>query len=151
MPPFDAGITSLVEALEAKQLLDRVLVVATGEFGRTPSINKNAGRDHWPRTMWTLVAGGGAKRNYFLGGTDAKGMPFGLQVVGPFRGDLQVLSAAVSMEQAFATDPSLRRPRPDLAALRMPQPALDSIVTAPPPTNWREANDARANTSSSVV
>jgi uncharacterized protein (DUF1501 family) len=73
LPPFDAGITSLVQALEAKQLLGRVLVVATGEFGRTPTINKNAGRDHWPRTMWTLVAGGGVKRNYFLGGTDKKG------------------------------------------------------------------------------
>jgi uncharacterized protein (DUF1501 family) len=71
--PFDAGITSLVEMLEQKGLLGRVLVVATGEFGRTPTINKLAGRDHWPRTMWTLVAGGGAKRNFFLGGTDKKG------------------------------------------------------------------------------
>ena len=71
-------------------------------------------------------------------GTDARGMPFGLQIVGPFRGDLQVLSAALALEQAFAADPVLRRPRPDLAALRMPQPALDSIVTAPPPANWRE-------------
>lgn len=73
LPPFDAGITALAQALEAKGLLDRVLVVATGEFGRTPTINKNAGRDHWPRTMWTLVAGGGVKRNHFLGGTDDKG------------------------------------------------------------------------------
>jgi uncharacterized protein (DUF1501 family) len=73
LPPFDAGITSLVQALELKGLLDRVLVVATGEFGRTPAINKNAGRDHWPRTMWTLVAGGGTKRNFFLGGTDKQG------------------------------------------------------------------------------
>ncbi len=73
LPPFDSGITALVQALEAKGLLDRVLVVATGEFGRTPTINKNAGRDHWPRTMWTLVAGGGAKRNHFLGGTDSQG------------------------------------------------------------------------------
>jgi uncharacterized protein (DUF1501 family) len=73
LPPFDAGLSALVQALEAKGLFDRVLVVATGEFGRTPAINKNAGRDHWPRTMWTLVAGGGARRNHFLGGTDAKG------------------------------------------------------------------------------
>lgn len=73
LPPFDAGLAALVQSLEAKGLADRVLVVATGEFGRTPAINKNAGRDHWPRTMWTLVFGGGAKRNHFLGGTDAKG------------------------------------------------------------------------------
>jgi Asp-tRNA(Asn)/Glu-tRNA(Gln) amidotransferase A subunit family amidase len=83
-------------------------------------------------------------------GTDAKGMPFGLQIVGPFRGDLQVLSASLAMEQAFATDPVLRRPRPDLSALRMPQPALDSIVTAPPPADWHEARD-RTGTSTSVV
>jgi hypothetical protein len=73
LPTFDASITALVQVLEEKSLLDRVLVVATGEFGRTPKINKQAGRDHWPRTMWTLVAGGGAKQNYFLGGTDKKG------------------------------------------------------------------------------
>ena len=71
--PFDAGMTALIEMLELKGLLDKVLVVATGEFGRTPTINKLAGRDHWPQTMWTLVAGGGAKRNYFLGATDPKG------------------------------------------------------------------------------
>lgn len=73
LPPFDAGITSLVRALEQKGLLDRVLAVATGEFDQTPAINKNSGRDHWPQTMWTLVAGGGAKRGHFVGGTDAKG------------------------------------------------------------------------------
>jgi Asp-tRNA(Asn)/Glu-tRNA(Gln) amidotransferase A subunit family amidase len=83
-------------------------------------------------------------------GTDAQGMPFGLQVVGPFRGDLQVLSAALAMEQAFAADPALRRPRPELAALRMPQPALDSIVTAPPPANWRERGSARLDAGSVV-
>lgn len=71
--PFDAGLTALVTMLEQKGLLERVLVVATGEFGRTPTINKLAGRDHWPQTMWTLVAGGGAKRNFFLGATDSKG------------------------------------------------------------------------------
>ncbi len=65
-------------------------------------------------------------------GTDARGMPFGLQVVGPFRGDLRLLAAARAMEQAFAGHAGLRRPRPDIARLRMAEPALDSIVTAPP-------------------
>ena len=73
LPPFDASLSALLLALEQKGLLDRVLVVATGEFGRTPAINKNAGRDHWPRAMWTLMAGGGTKRGYFLGGTDKHG------------------------------------------------------------------------------
>lgn len=73
LPPFDSGITALVQALEDKGLLERTLVIATGEFGRTPKINSNAGRDHWPRTMWTLAAGGGVGRGNLVGGTDAKG------------------------------------------------------------------------------
>lgn len=65
-------------------------------------------------------------------GSDDNGMPFGLQVVGRFRGDLALLGAAAAMERAFASDPRLRRPRPDVARLRAPDPQLDSIVTAPP-------------------
>ena len=65
-------------------------------------------------------------------GTDPLGMPFGLQVVGRFRGDLELLSASRALEQAFAGSPVLRRPLPDLAALKPPVPALDSIVTHPP-------------------
>ena len=67
-------------------------------------------------------------------GVDHRGMPFGLQVVGGFRADAQVLGASHAMEQAFAAIPELRRPRPDLAKLRtlVVEPALRSIVTAPP-------------------
>ncbi len=72
-PPLDNGLSGLILALEAKGLLDRTLVVATGEFGRTPTINKNAGRDHWPRAMWTLLSGAGVKRANLIGATDPKG------------------------------------------------------------------------------
>ncbi|OAK66145.1 amidase [Variovorax paradoxus] len=65
-------------------------------------------------------------------GVDHAGMPFGLQVVGGFRMDHQVLGAAHAMEAAFSRDAQLRRPRPDLAALRAAEPALTSIVTTPP-------------------
>lgn len=65
-------------------------------------------------------------------GVDEKGMPFGLQVTGRFRGDLALLAASKAMEQAFARDPALRRPRPDIARLHKAEPALDSIVTAAP-------------------
>ncbi|MDH6592631.1 amidase [Variovorax sp. TBS-050B] len=65
-------------------------------------------------------------------GLDHAGMPFGLQVVGGFRADRELLGAAQAMESAFAADAQLRRPRPDLAALRAAEPALTSIVTAPP-------------------
>ena len=73
LPQLDAALPALVEMLEQKGLLDRELIVATGEFGRTPTINKNGGRDHWPQAMWTLLAGGGTKRSFFLGGTDKTG------------------------------------------------------------------------------
>lgn len=65
-------------------------------------------------------------------GVDHAGMPFGLQVVGRFRGDRAVLGAAHAMERAFAAIPGLRRPIPDLRTLSTPAPALKSIVTHPP-------------------
>lgn len=65
-------------------------------------------------------------------GLDGAGMPFGLQVVGRFRGDLALLAAAAAMEQAFGHHDELRRPRPALDKLGPVEPALRSIVTAPP-------------------
>jgi hypothetical protein len=65
-------------------------------------------------------------------GLDHKGMPFGLQVVGPFRADRALLSAAHALELAFAAIPALARPRPDLKKLERPTPDLKSIVTHPP-------------------
>ena len=65
-------------------------------------------------------------------GSDHAGMPFGLQIVGRFRADRHTLGVAHALESAFAGDLALRRPRPDASRLRHAQPALDSIVTAPP-------------------
>lgn len=77
-------------------------------------------------------------------GVDHKNMPFGLQVVGPFRGDRALLGAAHAMEQAFAAIPALRRPIPDLAKLAEPTPALQSIVTHPPKAGTRSAARPRS-------
>jgi hypothetical protein len=63
---------------------------------------------------------------------DHKGMPFGLQIVGPFRADRALLGAAHALEQAFAAIPALKRPVPDIGKLTKPTPALKSIVTHPP-------------------
>ncbi|MDX6751724.1 amidase family protein [Geminicoccaceae bacterium 1502E] len=65
-------------------------------------------------------------------GTDQHGMPFGLQVVGRYRGDTALLGAARAMEQAFAASEALRRPLPDMTRLATPTPSLKSIVTAAP-------------------
>jgi uncharacterized protein (DUF1501 family) len=54
--------------------LETTLVYCAGEFGRTPKINNNAGRDHWARSMAVLLAGGGIKRGYVHGATDSQGM-----------------------------------------------------------------------------
>src|SRR5439155_17904537 len=55
---LDQGFTALIEDLEARGMLDDVSVVVWGEFGRTPRINKDAGRDHWPQVSCALLAGG---------------------------------------------------------------------------------------------
>lgn len=65
-------------------------------------------------------------------GTDGLGLPFGLQVVGRFRGDFELLDIADAMERAFAEDPQLARPFPNIERLQAPVPALTSIVTAAP-------------------
>jgi len=59
LPPFDRGLSAFLSDLDSRGLLESTLVVCLGEFGRTPKINKNAGRDHWPDCYSTLVTGGG--------------------------------------------------------------------------------------------
>ena len=59
LPLADQSLSALMEDLDARGLLDTTLVVAMGEFGRTPKINKNGGRDHWPDCYTVLMAGGG--------------------------------------------------------------------------------------------
>jgi hypothetical protein len=72
LPNFDAGLAGLFRSLESKGLLASTAVFVTGEFGRTPKINKNAGRDHYPRSMFCLLGGGGIKGGQVVGESDAK-------------------------------------------------------------------------------
>jgi hypothetical protein len=74
LPPLDQTLSALVEDLDGRGLLDSTVVYCAGEFGRTPKVNKNAGRDHWARSMSVVLAGGGFKRGYGHGSTDAQGM-----------------------------------------------------------------------------
>ncbi len=71
LPQYDAGVAALVEDLADRGLSDDVLVLSMGEFGRTPKINKDAGRDHWPGAMSVLYAGGGLKMGQMVGTTDS--------------------------------------------------------------------------------
>jgi hypothetical protein len=70
LPTFDQGISALVEDLTIRGLDRDVTLVVWGEFGRTPKINKDAGRDHWSRVNGALLAGGGLKVGQVIGGTD---------------------------------------------------------------------------------
>jgi hypothetical protein len=69
-PTFDRAFAALVTDLDERGLLDRTLVVANAEFGRTPRINSNAGRDHWPFVYSIALAGGGVGRGVVYGSSD---------------------------------------------------------------------------------
>ena len=80
LPLFDLGLSAMIQDLDERGLLDDVAVVAWGEFGRTPKINKDAGRDHWPNVAGALLAGGGMRCGQVIGSTtrwgeDAKTRP----------------------------------------------------------------------------
>jgi hypothetical protein len=70
---LDQGFSALIDDLEERGLLDDVTVIAWGEFGRTPRINKDAGRDHWPQVSCALLAGGGMKTGQVIGATNRLG------------------------------------------------------------------------------
>lgn len=70
---LDQGLSALIVDLDRRGLLATTMVFCLGEFGRTPKINKDSGRDHWPHAMSILAAGAGIPRGYVLGATDAKG------------------------------------------------------------------------------
>lgn len=72
-PAYDQGVATLVRDLHQRGLDRQVLVVAMGEFGRTPRVNKQAGRDHWGSAMSVLVAGGGLRMGQVIGSTNSKG------------------------------------------------------------------------------
>lgn len=74
LPKLDQGLAALFNTLATRGLLANTAVFVTGEFGRTPQINANAGRDHWPRAFCALLAGAGMRGGQVLGGSDANGM-----------------------------------------------------------------------------
>lgn len=88
-PTLDRTLTALLDDLEEHGLLDSTIVLAMGEFGRTPFVNPDLGRDHWP-TCWSLaLAGGGIKGGQVIGSSDTEGA--------------NVTSAATSMGDVYAT------------------------------------------------
>tara|TARA_Y100000004_G_scaffold119637_1_gene134414 strand:- start:155 stop:1420 length:1266 start_codon:yes stop_codon:yes gene_type:complete len=73
LEPFDKAYATLINDLSDRGMLDETLVIVTTEFGRTPKINSNAGRDHWPQVFSIAMAGGGTKGGYIHGTSDPTG------------------------------------------------------------------------------
>ena len=84
LPKLDGCLSALLVDLEQRGLLDETLVVAAGEFGRTPTINRDGGRDHWAGVNSILLAGGGIKRGYIYGSSDRIGAFPASRPVGPW-------------------------------------------------------------------
>jgi hypothetical protein len=113
LPMFDSALATLLRDLAARGLLETTLVIATGEFARTPRINSNAGRDHWPNAMTLPLAGGGVRGGVVLGASDARAEKPATDPIGP--ADL-----AATIYRIMGVDPSkiyhgpLGRPLPIL-------------------------------------
>ena len=72
-PAFDQGVAALVDDLRDRGMQEDVMIVGMGEFGRTPRINRNGGRDHWGRVMSVMLAGGRIKKGVIVGASDSNG------------------------------------------------------------------------------
>jgi uncharacterized protein (DUF1501 family) len=72
LPYLDSALTGLFVDLAQRGMLEKTLVVVTGEFGRTPRINPNAGRDHWGPAFTVVLGGGGIRGGIVVGGSDAR-------------------------------------------------------------------------------
>ncbi|GAA5143825.1 DUF1501 domain-containing protein [Prosthecobacter algae] len=70
---LDQGLSGLITDLDQRGMLDSTLVICLGEFGRTPKVNKDSGRDHWPGAMSVVMAGAGIPGGQIIGATDPKG------------------------------------------------------------------------------
>lgn len=73
IPRVDQTLHAIVTDLEHRGMLDSTLILMMGEFGRSPVINAQAGRDHWARVMSMVMAGGGMNHGQVIGSTDARG------------------------------------------------------------------------------
>jgi uncharacterized protein (DUF1501 family) len=83
MPKFDQAFATLIRDLDRNGLLDETLVMVSSEFGRTPKINAQAGRDHWPKVFSVVLAGGGIKKGLVYGSSNATASEPEFDEIGP--------------------------------------------------------------------
>lgn len=122
-PKLDMGLAALVEDLDTRGLLDETLVVAVGEFGRTPKLGANSsgngssadGRDHWPYCYTALVAGAGVKRGAIFGASDKHGSA-------PTENPVHPVEFLATVYHALGIDPGTEV----LNDLKQPRPLVDA-------------------------
>lgn len=103
LPQLDQMVPSLIRDLDDRGLLDSTLVVVMGEMGRTPRVNAKSGRDHWPQCGFSLLFGGGTKRGFVLGKTDA-------QAAWPVDRPVSAGDMVATIYQQLGVDPRLTVP-----------------------------------------
>ena len=109
LPPTDRGVSALIDDLHVRGLLDETLVVMFGEFGRTPKVNKEAGRDHWGRAFFACFWGGGVTGGAVIGKTDKAGSAPATPAYSPM--DLAAtIYAALGVDYGAEVRDPLRRP-----------------------------------------
>ena len=106
LPEFDQGLATLIRDLHERGTLDETLVVVMGEFGRTPKVNKDAGRDHWGRAGSLIFAGAGVRAGQVLGATDKNGAFVTERPVRP-------ADVCWTIYNALGVDPAKLLPMPD--------------------------------------
>src|SRR5205814_8664891 len=111
-PMFDQAYTALLDDLSDRGLLGSTLVVAMGEFGRTPHLNARGGRDHWPGVWSILLAGGGIRGGQVIGSSDALGAEPKDRPVAP-------AEVAATIYRALGADPHTMLAGPDGRPTRM--------------------------------
>ena len=100
LPQFDAALSSLLTDLSDRGMLERTLVVAMGEFGRSPKVNGNGGRDHWNFCYGLLLAGGGFREGYVHGASDKIGAR-------PSQNPLTPADVVATIYELLGVDPAL--------------------------------------------
>jgi len=106
VPTFDLGFAALIADLSERGLLESTLVIAMGEFGRTPKLNPRGGRDHWPRVFSAVLAGGGIRGGQIVGASDRMGES-------PLDQPVTPADLALTIYRALGIDPALELTTPD--------------------------------------
>lgn len=123
-PPVDQGVAALIADLDERELLDNTLVVMMGEFGRTPRINPNAGRDHHGRANCALLAGAGLPGGLVLGKTDAKGDS-------PADRPITPADLSATIYRSLGIDPDFKFISPDGRPIRVVEGGMPPVELIP--------------------